>query len=151
MCVSWIDATAFCDWLGARHRREARLPSEAEWEYACRAGTLTPWASGELDSSLGEYAWTILNASARTQPVGRKKPNAWGFHDMHGNVWEWCLDWSAPYAKDVVDPRGPPTGHRRSMRGGAWYLAPVLCRSSTRAHFGPSNRYTSVGFRVALP
>ncbi|HEX7899703.1 MAG TPA: bifunctional serine/threonine-protein kinase/formylglycine-generating enzyme family protein [Planctomycetota bacterium] len=152
VCVTWIDATRFCAWLSEKTKREARLPYEAEWEYACRAETRGPWASGDTEASLGEYAWTLHNASSRTQRVGGKKPNAWGFHDMHGNVWEWCYDWSALYPRgEVVDPRGPNEGERRVMRGGAWYLEPVLCRSSTRALFGPSNRYTSVGFRVALP
>jgi eukaryotic-like serine/threonine-protein kinase len=151
VCVTWIDAAAFCAWLSQREKREVRLPTEAEWEYACRANSRGHWASGDQAASVAEYAWTVNNSSMSTQPVGRKKANAWGFHDMHGNVWEWCQDWSAPYGGEVRNPRGPDRGERRAMRGGAWYLDPVLCRSSTRALFGPSNRYTSVGFRVVLP
>ena len=152
VCVSWNDAKAFCDWLSNKHKREVRLPTEAEWEYACRAETLSSWASGELDSSLTDYAWIATNSNWRTQPVGRKKPNAWGFHDMHGNAWEWCLDWDGPYASTPLrDPRGPLQGARRVLRGGAWYLGPETCRSSTRGQVGPSLRFTSVGFRVALP
>jgi formylglycine-generating enzyme required for sulfatase activity len=126
--VSWEDATEFCRRLSALSQERSdgsvyRLPTEAEWEYACRAGTTTIFSFGDSAESLGDYAWYVENSGRRTQPVGGKKPNAWGLYDMHGNVWEWCMDWhdSAYYAKSPPeDPWGPSSGATRALRGGGF-------------------------------
>ncbi|SDX38190.1 SUMF1/EgtB/PvdO family nonheme iron enzyme [Thiocapsa roseopersicina] len=101
--VSWEDASAYCDWLSQETGERYRLATEAEWEYACRAGTETPWSSGDTEEQLGGYAWYVENSGRQTQPVGRKRPNAWHLYDMHGNVWEWCRDWfTGGYYKQLV-------------------------------------------------
>jgi formylglycine-generating enzyme required for sulfatase activity len=150
MCVSWNDAKAFCDWASKKTGRGVRLPTEAEWEHACRAGTKTGWSFGDDEAAINDYAWTIKNGEYQTHPVGQKKPNPWGLFDMHGNVWEWCQDWSAPYGSDAVDPAGPSSGDRRSVRGGRWDANPYFSRASVRGLDAPSARNTYTGFRVAL-
>jgi formylglycine-generating enzyme required for sulfatase activity len=151
-CVSWSDAKEFCDWATKRTGRPVRLPTEAEWEYACRAGTKTKWSWGDDVGAAVEYAWLDKNSGRMTHPVGQKKPNPWGLGDMHGHVWEWCQDWGGPYAAtDAVDPTGPVSGDRRILRGGDWYLDARYARSAFRNHAGPSFRDTHVGFRVAVP
>lgn len=147
--VSWYDAQAFCVWLSEKESKVYRLPSEAEWEYACRAGTTTRFYNGNDPERLVEVAHLayLLRAKDRhafTCPVGRFQPNAFGLYDMHGNVWEWCSDW---YAKDYW-PTSPPIGISRVMRGGGWDLDPVFCRSAARHHNEPSACLTSIGFRV---
>jgi formylglycine-generating enzyme required for sulfatase activity/predicted Ser/Thr protein kinase len=161
VCISWNDATAFCQWATTRTGRPVRLPTEAEWEYACRAGTRTKWSFGDDESVMWEYAWYDKNTLrlerpsiplARTHPVGQKKPNPWGFYDMSGNAWEWCQDWGAPYlAADAVDPAGPATGQMRALRGGDWHSDANFARSGHRGHKPPSDCDTSDGFRVAAP
>ncbi|MEY4178706.1 MAG: hypothetical protein RLY70_2280, partial [Planctomycetota bacterium] len=144
--VSWEEAAAYCAWAGGR------LPTEAEWEYACRAGSTTKYSFGDDEKLLGEYAWYGSNSGDHTQPVGAKKPNAWGLHDMHGNVWEWCQDWfdTGYYASSpAADPRGPEVGVRRVIRGGSWLHSAGYCRSSYRNRFEPANRDDALGFRVA--
>jgi len=147
--VSWDDATEFCKRLSAKEGKTYRLPTEAEWEYACRAGTRTKYSFGNDDSQLGEHAWYGGNSDEKTHPVGGKKPNAWGLHDMHGNVWEWCADWHGVYAsEEVSDPSGPETGSDRVYRGGGWSFPAGYCGSSFRIGIEPAYR-DDLGFRVA--
>ena len=151
--VSWNDAVGFCKRLSAKIRRPVRLPTEAEWEYACRGHTKTRFYFGEEDKQLGDYAWHKGNSGDKTHPVGQKKPNEAGLHDMYGNVWEWCLDWydKGYYAKaKPVDPRGPKSGSVRVRRGGSWHHAPRYCRSAGRYDHHPNRRFYHLGFRVVL-
>jgi formylglycine-generating enzyme required for sulfatase activity len=150
--VSWNDATEFCKKLSEKTRQAVRLPTEAEWEYACRAGTKTRFSFGDSDSALGDYAWCSSNSGDKTQPVGQKKPNAWGLYDMHGNVREWCADRYGGYPKGTVsDPFGTASGDRRMLRGGSWYSgATDHFRCAYRLNFfAPSLRNFSFGFRCA--
>jgi formylglycine-generating enzyme required for sulfatase activity len=137
---------------GARGEGSFRLPTEAEWEWACRAGTRTRFSSGDADASLADVAWFDANSGNTTHPVGEKKPNAWGLHDLHGNVWEWCGDWYGEYAGGAWapqrDPEGPATGSARVLRGGAWGGIPGGCRSAYRSS-PPAIRDFVIGFRVA--
>jgi len=155
--VSWNDAVEFCKKLSGmpeeqKAGRVYRLPTEAEWEYACRAGTTTKWASGDDETTLGDFAWFAGNSGRETHPVGGKRPNAWGIHDMHGNVWEWCSDWYGAYAPhQVADPTGPAGGSYRVRRGGSWYnTARLFCPSANRNGDVPSLRGDGLGFRLAL-
>jgi len=146
--VSWYDAWVFCHWLGPG----VRLTAEAEWEYACRAGTTTRYSFGENEEELGKYAWYGGNSGYELHPAGQKRPNRWGLFDMHGNVWEWCEDWYGPYDcrnSPSWNPRGPETGKRRVLRGGAWNHSPGLVRCAARSHLNPDVRYNYIGFRVA--
>ena len=159
--VSYFDAVEFCDTLTEVERKagklkadeEYRLPTEAQWEYACRAGTTTAFSFGDDESKLGEYAWFDGNAKnvgkQYAHKVGLKKPNPWGLHDMHGNVWEWCSDWHGEEISGGVDPIGPMGGSLRVLRGGGWWYDPFLCRSALRFYCVPSSRDYSLGFRVA--
>lgn len=155
-CVSWENAVEFCEKLSnlpeeKKAGRVYRLPTEAEWEYACRAGSKTAYSFGESTESLGDYAWFYDNSEIETHPVGEKKPNAWGLYDMHGNVWEWCSDWYGKYPKGAVsDPVGPREGSFRVFRGGSWSFEAASCRSALRNWFDPSFRFDDGGFRVAL-
>jgi len=152
--VSWTDAVQFCKKLSARTGKAARLPTEAEWEYACRAGAKGRFCFGDDAKLLGDYAWYAANSSGSTQAVGQRKPNAWGLYDMHGNVSEWCSDWyAAPYSgKKEIDPRGPASGSGRILRGGTWKNSDRLCRSAFR-YRGHAQRYRTdcAGFRVVVP
>ncbi|MCK6466388.1 MAG: formylglycine-generating enzyme family protein [Phycisphaerae bacterium] len=148
--VSWDDAREFCRKLSLKVRREIRLPTEAEWEYACRAGGTGKWCFGDREFDLQDYAWYGDNAGGKTHPVGTRKPNAWGLYDMHGNVWEWCQDWYGTYATgSMTDPGGPGTGEGRVLRGGSWLDPPSRLRSAFRIRYAPDNRYFNGGFRVA--
>jgi formylglycine-generating enzyme required for sulfatase activity len=193
--VSWYEAIRFCNALSERENLEPyytiagedvgipdaggagyRLPTEAEWEYACRAGTETRYSFGDDEADLGEYAWYDKNSDGKVHPVGEKRPNAWGLHDMHGNVWEWCWDaWDAYKKSDhpVDDPAGPPIASsqenprsRRSkkrveaseaelqapvrvVRGGCWRISPRELRSADRDGGRPGDRFNLLGFRVA--
>ncbi len=151
--VSWDDAVAFCRQISTQSGRTVRLPTEAEWEYACRAGTTTAYYFGNDSSKLGDYAWTGQNSEETTHPVGEKKPNAWGLFDMHGQLWEWCADWfdEEYYAKSTaVDPKGPETGEQRVLRGGAswfWMMPASWYRSASRM---VNKSPDMVGFRVVV-
>ncbi|MFA4985095.1 MAG: SUMF1/EgtB/PvdO family nonheme iron enzyme [Candidatus Brocadiia bacterium] len=164
-CVSWNDAVEFCRKLTAAERQkgnlpagmEYRLPTEAEWEYCCRAGSTTTYCFGDDEGRLGDYAWFSGNSGNTTHPVGRTKPNAWGLYDMHGNVWEWCHDWYADkyQAGGQADPVGPATGQYHVLRGGSWiYGGAGFCRSASRISCGPLNWlniiFPDFGFRVVV-
>jgi len=155
VCISWNDATSFCKALSKKTGKTVRLPTEAEWEYACRAGTTTAFCSGDDPSKLGDYAWYLGNlvSLGSPNPVGGRKPNAWGLYDMHGNVAEWCSDWCeySWYAKaDTRDPKGPPTGTHRAIRGGASYTPSQLCRSANRGVGISNERISNRGFRIVV-
>jgi len=144
--VSWEDVQRFCAWAGVQ------LPTEAQWEYACRAGTDTRFWSGDNESDLVHVGWCNENSRGALQWVGRKPANPFGLHDMHGNVWEWCADWYGEYVKQPQrNPAGPAGGSDRVIRGGSFRYVPVWCRSANRYFFPPSNRWNDLGFRVALP
>ncbi len=169
--VTWNDAVAFCQWLSHKEGKQYRLPTEAQWEYACRARTATRYNVGDDPDSLLKFA-CIMDASGRktfphvqeikiskdspmhfTLPVGSFPPNAFGLYDMHGNVWEWCSDW---YGEDYYahsptdDPTGPGSGNRRVRRGGGWNSFPLWARASFRNWNTPQSRCVNLGFRVAM-
>ncbi len=155
--VSWYDSREFIKKLGALEGTNAyRLPTEAEWEYACRAGGEGAWCFGDNEARLGEYAWFINNAGDAPHPVGLKKPNKWGLYDMHGNVPEWCEDGHAPYPPGpVTDPRGPvfrnqrlSAGAKRIIRGGSWLTEARFTRSAGRNWCDSRSRIHNVGFRL---
>ena len=155
--VSWDDCRQFAAKLKGKagQRLICRLPTEAEWEYACRAGSTTAYCFGDDPGGLGEYAWYAANSQNKTHPVGQKKPNAWGLYDMHGNVWEWCEDGYLPgyYANSPAeDPKGPgPLANNRVARGGSCHHPAEDARSACRYFWGkPSNRYGVLGFRVVM-
>lgn len=152
--VSWDVAVEFCLTLTHRERAGGRLPAgysytlptEAQWEYACRAGTTGIYA-GKLD----DMAWHSGNSEGQTHPVAQKQPNAWGLYDMHGSVQEWCADWYGGYpGGEVNDPSGAPLGQFRVIRGGAWGGSAGLCRSALRAWTKPAGSNPTIGFRLAL-
>ncbi len=148
--VPWDGAQNFIRRLNAMAGENAyRLPTEAEWEYACRAGTTTKYSFGGDPANLGTYAWYGANASGVTHIVGQKLPNAWGLYDMHGNVWEWCNDWYGEYSSSSAnDPEGPSEGSYRVLRGGGFYSDGSYCRSADRYYFYPDGSLYSSGFRV---
>ncbi|MFB3890656.1 MAG: formylglycine-generating enzyme family protein [Phycisphaerae bacterium] len=158
--ISWSDAASFAKAMSKKTGRTLHLPTEAEWEYACRAGTTTRYPFGDNDKELGDYAWHIRNVK-RTATAGQdgnpcspgeKKPNAWGLHDMNGNVWEWCADWYADAydSADKVDPQGPKAGQAHVLRGGSWSCLPGECRSASRwiGSHGDTQDTGTVGFRL---
>jgi formylglycine-generating enzyme required for sulfatase activity len=158
--VSWLDATAYCAQLTQQERAAGRigtgcvyrLPTEAEWEYACRGWTSTMFSYGDDPgyTHLTNYAWYIASESI-THPVGQKLPNPWGLYDMHGNVFEWCQDWFDTYPGGIaVDPQGPATGSSRVFRSGYWGGFGRDCRSARRDSYDPTGRNARIGFRVVL-
>jgi formylglycine-generating enzyme len=169
LCVSWNDGVAFCEWLSKKEGKTYRLPTEAAWEYACRAGTTTRYYSGDDPETLAKVA-NVADATAKatfrtpgdaikardgyafTAPVGQFKPNTFGLYDMHGNCSEWCADWYGWYYSSesaVDDPKGPDTGIRRVARGGSWYYGSIESYSARRGGLPPDRRNSFTGFRVA--
>jgi len=176
--VSWNDAVAFCEWLSKKESQTYRLPTEAEWEYACRAGTATRYAHGSdaegiervgnvADATMNQkfVEWIKFNKVDRekigtanhndgyvfTSPVGKFQPNAFGLYDLQGNVWEWCSDWdSTTYYRDspTDDPQGPASGKSKIRRGGSWLHSPTFSRSAQRRRYAPEKRNSPIGFRV---
>ncbi len=150
--VSWNDVREFIKKLNENEGTDKyRLPSEAEWEYACRAGTTTRYSFGDSESKLGDYAWYCDNSGGKTHPVGKKKPNPYGLYDMHGNVWEWVQDkYHGDYdgAPDDGSAWESGDGAARVLRGGDWYLNSRGCWSACRYDYGPSYRDYRRGFRL---
>jgi formylglycine-generating enzyme required for sulfatase activity len=150
--VTWNDVTAFCAWLSEKEGAISHLPTEAQWEYTCRAGATTMWYSGDDEGAFKAYAWYGANAGGKTHPVGQKSPNAWGLHDMLGNVWESCQDWFGEryYATSPLDdPRGEAGGSARAGRGGSWVCDACCSRTSYRNADPPGYRFGNRGFRLA--
>jgi formylglycine-generating enzyme required for sulfatase activity len=157
--VTFYDASKYCAAVTERERAAGhlppgyiyRLPTEAEWEHACRAGGTNLFSFGDDPSVADQFAWTGENSEAMTHPVGLKRPNAWGLYDMHGNVWEWCLDWFEPYpAAPVTDPVGPATSKYKVFKGGGWNQEVPFARSVNRFMMAPSSGIHFVGFRLVL-
>ena len=151
--VSWDEAVEFCKKASEKAGKKVRLPTEAEWEYACRAGSKTRFCFGDDDDKLGDFAWYAANSGNTTHPVGQKKPNAWGLYDLHGNVWQWCADrYDDKYYGNSpkTDPTGPAEGPYRVLRGGSWNNSPQGCRSAFRINNAPDGRNDLIGFRVAM-
>jgi len=149
--VSWDNAQDFIKKLNEKEKSDKyRLPTEAEWEYVCRAGTATEFSFGDDADKLDDYAWYDTNSEDKTHPVGQKKPNPWGLYDMPGNVFEWCQDWYGHYPSNpVVDPKGPDNGKSRVLRGGSWHGYARRIRSAYRFSNLPGSPNDLIGFRVA--
>ena len=151
--VSWNDAQDFAQRLSQKTGKQYRLPSEAEWEYAARAGSSTKWSFGDNESQLGDYAWFSANSQNKTQRVAQKRPNAFGLFDMHGNVWEWVQDcWHGNYNGAPTDSSAWTTGcsgSYRVLRGGSWIIFPAILRSAYRNGSTPDFRNNISGLRLA--
>ena len=149
--VRWTDAHAYASWKSEREGKKYRLPTEAEWEYACRAGSQGKFCFGDDDSLLGAYAWYVENAEKVTHDVGTKKSNAWGLYDMHGNVWEWCLD---RYAEDYTDTPCDGSAYAvasekgRVLRGGSYNGNADKCSCTSRINLGSGGKNYFIGFRL---
>jgi formylglycine-generating enzyme required for sulfatase activity/predicted Ser/Thr protein kinase len=152
--VNWNNAVDFCNWLSEKEGQTYRLPTEAEWEYACRAGRSgTRYCYGDDAGLLQDYAWNYLNSGRHARPVGQRKPNDWGLHDMHGNVWEWCQDKYDPnfyHHSPLKDPIPPEPTDNRVQRGGSWEYGALECRSAFRSYTPLDRRTEQRGFRVLL-
>jgi formylglycine-generating enzyme required for sulfatase activity len=153
--VSWDDCQQFLAKLNVTCKHQLGdlvfdLPTEAQWEYACRAGTQTRYFFGNDPGDLGDHAWFWDNSGRQVHPVGERKPNAWGLLDMNGNVWQWCQDQFGPYGGDATDPNGPATGNTRCLRGGRWCVSADYCRSASRNWGDPALSLALDGCRVVL-
>ncbi len=147
--LKWFDAVDFVRWLSAESGHHYRLPTEAEWEYAARAGTTTAYSFGEDPKDFPDYAWNTTNANSQTHPVGLKKPNPWGLYDMHGNVWEWTAStYNEAFDGSELKTSSYKSNARRSVRGGAWYFYPKGMRSADRRIYHPRLRLAYIGFRL---
>ncbi len=162
--VSWEDAALFCNAMSRKAGLEPcydeiswacdftktgyRLPTEAEWEYACRAGSTGQYSGGETESDLARVSWYVGNSGYKTHPVGGKEPNAWGLYDMHGNVWEWCHDWYGAYESSLNNPVQSKKSSYRVIRGGAWSESATECRNSNRNKYYQGMSFNLIGFRV---
>lgn len=150
-CVSWNDCQEFIQKLNRLTGRNFRLPTEAEWEFACRGGNNSRGYKYSGSNDIDNVAWYGGNSGDQTHPVGTKAPNELGIYDMSGNVWEWCSDWYIDYTSDLeTNPTGPQSGSYRVIRGGGWYVIAWFCRSSTRIDYDPSHRDYDLGLRLAL-
>lgn len=151
--VSWEDCQLFLAALSKKiPDRDFALPTEAQWEYACRAGTTTEYYFGDDPSKLGDYAWYLGNSGNKSHPVGQKKPNAWGLYDMHGDVCQWCADWYGAYPPgDAIDPTGPAEGEAAVLRGESWVGLAYELRSADRVGTPIYYRNSHVGLRVVCP
>jgi formylglycine-generating enzyme required for sulfatase activity len=151
--VTWNQAQEFLRRLNQKENtNKYRLPTEAEWEYACRAGSRSTFGFGDDIQNLEEYGWYVKNSGGSVRPVGQKRPNAWGLYDLNGNVWEWCSDWfdAEYYGKSTpVNPPGPDAGYRRILRGGSWLNYPGYLRCATRYSYDPSQGFFTIGLRIA--
>ncbi len=150
--VTWTEANEFARRLSASTGRKFRLPTEAEWEYACLGGTEGPYGYGSDEAKLGTHAWFEGNSRAETHPVGTRTANKWGIHDMHGNVWEWCSDWytDQPGSGTLTDPTGPATGTNKVLRGSSYGGGVGSCRCANRLSFDPNERFVASGVRVVM-
>lgn len=150
--VSWEDCQIFIQKLSEKTGQKFSLPTEAQWEFACRAGTTTPWSFGENEDIAGDYAWINENSNKTTNPVGSKEPNAWGIYDMYGNIQEWCADWytNKYQIENSTDPIGPSSGDSRIVRGGGWGENTIDIRSSYRNCNGPDGKNDGIGFRCVM-
>lgn len=158
--LSWHDAEAFCQKLSELETEKTagryyRLPTEAEWEFACRAGTQTIFFWGDDPSAANEYAWYLKNSQREKKRAGSRKPNPWGLHDMNGSAWEWCSDWYSELpSEEQTDPQGPPNGEQRVVRGGGSCSPLGYIRSASRAPANPAffhpNEGHDIGFRVVM-
>ena len=147
--ISWDDVQGLITKLNGGGSETYRLPTEAEWEYACRAGSTTRWSSGDDERQLGGYAWYGANSGYEAHEVGTKRPNGWGLYDMYGNVWEWCEDWYGSYSSgNQVDPTGPVSGSYRVIRGGGFYHGALDVRSASRGRNSPGIRDATIGARL---
>jgi formylglycine-generating enzyme required for sulfatase activity len=147
--LPYADVLEFCRRATVAAEVRVRLPTEAEWEYACRAGTQTRYSSGSTEADLARAAWYSANSEQRAHPVGQKEPNAWGLYDMNGNVWEYCADWIDDYATmPGTDPVGRVSPHHGAIRGGGWMHGPSECRCATRLI--SDDMFGGVGFRIAV-
>ena len=148
--VSWEDVQVFIKRLNTMEGTDKyRLPTEAQWEYAARAGTTTRFHAGNSDDDLLHAGWLRANSGSKTHQVGQKTSSVWGLYDMHGNVYEWVQDWFRLYsAGSVTDPTGPSSGLKRVRRGGSWSSIARFCRSANRDYFGPDQRSGLLGFRL---
>jgi formylglycine-generating enzyme required for sulfatase activity len=148
--VTWEEAQKFLEKLAAKiEGRTPSLPTEAEWEYACRAGSTGSYGIPE-GGAITDYAWFSSTSGGQTLPVGRKKANAWGLFDMHGNVAEWCADWHGPYGEKASDPTGPEAGTKRVVRGGSYAQSGAAVRAAYRLKQEPGTKSETVGFRVVV-
>jgi formylglycine-generating enzyme required for sulfatase activity len=150
--VSWNDCQQYINKLNkdTPEGYKFALPTEAQWEYAARAGSTTAYCFGDAENKLGDYAWYDANSDRQALEVGTKQPNVWGLYDMHGNVWERCSDWYGDYNGDATDPTGASSGGYRVFRGGGWYCFAECCRSAVRSSCTPDFRHFYLGLRLSL-